>query len=894
MEKVKLAEFDIDIDDVVKSAAELRKIIDQLKQSQKENARETEEQRKEYVENQASLKALNKEYNEHIKVLTNNIQATADAANREALLEAALSQEVRTIAEAREQNKLLNKLRNEANATTAEGQAEISRLNNALDSNNEFIKENVDALSQQKINVGNYTESIREAFSVSGLLTGGVAGLTSALTAAGKGFVSMTKSALVFLATPIGAVIGAIGLVLGLVVNALTGTQEGMDKVTAVTRPLVAVFEVFLGVIQDLGLMLIEAFENPLETIEKIYNYVKDKVMGQFEALTDVVAGLFTLDFDRVQKGFDKFTDMAKESWNEIADAAGAFNDKVQEGIRLGQELDLITKQYEETQIRNAELLPQLNAELREQNKIAEDLTKSTAEREAAAAETIRISEQINGLKKEELQLELAIAENQAARNDTSREEQLKIAEIKGKIADADAQAAEQQTTQQNKLNTIRKDAIAQQQKAVDLQIQKQKELLDLFIAEQGERARTLQEELALEEAISERRRQILQDELNAKKLSQEAYQKEILNLDAELGKRRAEIAVDTAMQEVEANRRALELQRENAQFLSAELAEIRKQENATILLQEQELARLRLEQGLINQTEFDTAIRELSEANRLANKAIDDERKAIEKQEAAELRAIEFEEELIRLQEEGATRFEIQQAQLAEQQALEMEALAQRREEGQISEELYNAGLNSIRDKYARASEQAQLANEKALAQQRIDIANTMFSAIAGLVDKNSAFGKILAISQAVINTYQGITKALAETTDPTPTQSLRFANAAAVAITGFKAVKDIASTKVPKAEGGNLSTRGAGSVSQAGSEMQGLSSNQSNLTAVAASGNATVQQRIDEQANNSGLVDNVTTAVREGAAQGTAQGSQEGITNLTENKAIQKSSTF
>lgn len=908
MEKVKLAEFDIDIDSVVKSAADLRKLIDQIKQEQKENTRETQEQNKAYVQNDAALKALNKEYNEHIKVLTSNIQATADAANREALLTAALSQEVTTIAQAREANKLLSKLRNEANLATEEGREELKLLNAGLDANNKFIKENVDALSQQKINVGNYTESIKDAIgSMNPFNQNIITFITNVQSAGGatqffsKGIKSLTtaisgatKASLAFLATPLGAVIGAIGLVLGLVVNSLRSTQEGMDKVTAVTRPLVAVFEVLLGVLQDVGLMLIEAFENPLETIEKIYNYVKDKVMGQFEALTDVVAGLFTLDFDRVQKGFDKFTDMAKERWNEIADAAGAFNDKVQEGIRLGQELDRITKQYEETQIRNAELLPQLNAELREQNKIAEDLTKTTAEREAAAAETIRISEQINGLKKEELQLELAIAENQAARNDTSREEQLEIAEIKGKIADADAQAAEQQTTQQNKLNTIRKDAIAQQQKAVDLQIQKQKELLDLFIAEQGERARTLQEELALEEAISERRRQILQDELNAKKLSQEAYQKEILNLDAELGKRRAEIAVDTAMQEVEANRRALELQRENAQFLSAELAEIRKQENATILLQEQELARLRLEQGLINQTEFDTAIRELSEANRLANKAIDDERKAIEKQEAAELRAIEFEEELVRLQEEGATRFEIQQAQLAEQRELELQQLEDRRTEGAISEELYNARLNSIRDKYARASEQAQLANERALAQQRIDIANTMFSAIAGLVDKNSAFGKILAISQAVINTYQGITKALAETTDPTPTQSLRFANAAAVAITGFKAVKDIASTKVPKAEGGNLSTRGAGSVSQAGSEMQGLSSNQSNLTAVAASGNATVQQRIDEQANNSGLVDNVTAAVREGAAQGTAQGSEQGITNLTENKAIQKSSTF
>ncbi len=58
-------------------------------------------------------------------------------------------------------------------------------------------------------------------------------------------------------------------------------------------------------------------------------------------------------------------------------------------------------------------------------------------------------------------------------------------------------------------------------------------------------------------------------------------------------------------------------------------------------MLQEQELANLKLEKGLINQQEFDTAIRELSEANRILNKEIDDEREAIEKQEKAEFRAL-------------------------------------------------------------------------------------------------------------------------------------------------------------------------------------------------------------------------------------------------------------
>lgn len=902
MENIKLAEFDIDIDAVVKSASQLKQSIDAIKKAQKENTLETDEQTEAYVENDAKLKALNAEYRQHIKVINQSITATADAANRQELMNTVLSQEVTTIAEAREQNKLLNKLRNEANATTTEGRDEIRELNRALNTNNNFIKDNVDALSQQKMNVGNYTESIKGALSEMNPFnqsifvfienaekSGGVLALfEKGLKSVATGFLSVTRAGLAFLATPIGAIIGAIGLALGLVVNALTSTQEGMDKVTAVTRPLTAIFEVLLGVVQDVGLMLIDAFSNPLETLEKIYNYVKDRVISQFQALTDVVVGLFTFDFDRIKKGFDQFAQNAKESWEAVAGAAGEFTDKIAEGVRLGRELDRLTKEYEETQIRNAQLVPQLNAQLREQNKIAEDQTKTQAEREAAAIKTIELSQQINNLKKEELELELAIKENEAARNDTTREELLEIAEIKGKIADADAQAAELQTTQQNKLNTIRKEAESQRQKFLDEQINKQKELLDLFIAEQGERARTLQEELSLEESISAKRRQILDEELKAKKISQEAYQAEILRLEEDMALRRAELAVDNAMREIEANKMALERQREDAQFLSAELAEQRKSENQTILLQEQELAKLRLEKGLINQQEYDDAIRELSEANRIANKEIDDERRAIEKQEAAELRAIEFEQELERLLEEGATRFEIQQAQSEEQKQLELQRLAEERERGAISEELYNARLNAITDRYDKIRQEQALANERALAQQRIDIAQNLFSALAQVVDKNSGFGKALAVSQALINTYQGITSALTA-----PTLAGKIAGVAMATTTGFAAVKNIVSTKVPKAEGGNVSASGSANVSRASTDLRSLAANESNLTRVSASGNATVQQQIETNANQTGLSETVANAVAEGAERGTSRGSEQGLTNLSDNKNIRALST-
>ena len=53
----------------------------------------------------------------------------------------------------------------------------------------------------------------------------------------------------------------------------------------------------------------------------------------------------------------------------------------------------------------------------------------------------------------------------------------------------------------------------------------------------------------------------------------------------------------------------------------------------------------------------------------------------------------------------------------------------------------------------------------------------------------------KAVGIAEAVISTASGITKALAQTTDPTPTQSLRFGNAIAVGLAGAAQVATIAS---------------------------------------------------------------------------------------------------
>ena len=104
----------------------------------------------------------------------------------------------------------------------------------------------------------------------------------------------------------------------------------------------------------------------------------------------------------------------------------------------------------------------------------------------------------------------------------------------------------------------------------------------------------------------------------------------------------------------------------------------------------------------------------------------------------------------------------------------------------------------------------------EKQLEQQKFDaqvgLAQQSLSIIGGLVDQNSAAGKAIAVTQAIINTYQGASKALAQGGIFGPVA------AAATIAAGLINVKKIISTKVPSANGtGNVADSGSPSMSMA-----------------------------------------------------------------------------
>lgn len=90
----------------------------------------------------------------------------------------------------------------------------------------------------------------------------------------------------------------------------------------------------------------------------------------------------------------------------------------------------------------------------------------------------------------------------------------------------------------------------------------------------------------------------------------------------------------------------------------------------------------------------------------------------------------------------------------------------------------------------------------------------------LSDVVGKNTVAGKGMSIAAATINTYQGVTDALAAKTITPFETALKFVNAGSILANGLKTVKQMASVKIPNASGGagtgGASAPSGGSISQ------------------------------------------------------------------------------
>jgi hypothetical protein len=152
---------------------------------------------------------------------------------------------------------------------------------------------------------------------------------------------------------------------------------------------------------------------------------------------------------------------------------------------------------------------------------------------------------------------------------------------------------------------------------------------------------------------------------------------------------------------------------------------------------------------------------------------------------------------ELDRQMKEGELSFQIQRDLVDQKEALLSEQFAN----GLIEEAKYNEAV--------KANSEARKAIDKAEYDFKISqaqAASQLLGNLSAIAGRQTAAGKALGISQALINTYVGVTEAIkAKSVLPSPFDVIsKVASVATILATGLKAVKAITAVQVPGGGGG------------------------------------------------------------------------------------------
>ncbi len=586
------------MDKILAKAAQTKKEIAQLQESQKKLKKDTDnlknatqEQLEAYTLGEIELKKYKKEVRDSQKVLDAFIYIQ--------------NQDIRTKDQARDANRKLIAIANQLDATNEDQAATLKKVNAEIDKNTDFIKDNASEYEKTKINIGNYKEKVTEALKESGLFgqefqritnisqtfapvfntvraefKQGAADIrnakteTQGMTKAQKlltiGTNASSGALKIFRASLMATGLGIFVVLLGSLVTYLTTTQEGIDKVNRFLTPLKEIMGALLGLVQDFGKDIFEAFSNPKKLIKDLGELVKQNLINRFEGFVSILNRIINFDFDGIGDDIIQTATGVENASEKVSKLGSQTADFFATAAQRGREMADLQIEIEKGEIRLIGLQSDYEKQIKEQNKIAEDQTKTQAEREAAAKRSIELSEELLKEQNKQLDMEIELAQKKTEANDTSREDEKEIAELQARRNENETRALELQTTQQNKLNTIRNQIESERTAAQQAALQRQNEIFDaelkrnqlaieMYKAKQGFAARTSAEELKLAQDLYQKELEIEQKKLAAKKITQEEFNLFVQQKQNELGRMQAELAVEIYDRELEAFKKSHE-----------------------------------------------------------------------------------------------------------------------------------------------------------------------------------------------------------------------------------------------------------------------------------------------------------------------------------------------
>ena len=855
MERINIAQVDIDVDALIGKSAEVRQKLMEIGGELKELKGQFDKgdiSVQEYTRKVSELTAIQKVNRDELRVydtlVKNHISTEATKMKQNEIMKGSIKE----LSAALSQNKLIYQQLSEEEREKANVGGKLLAV---IQEQDKKYKELQKSIGNNQVDVGNYRQAILDAIGdnqafgtsmnsvinnfntmkvqiialanpfVNFVQTGRLAApaMNAAAVATSKTSLAMKILRGAVISTGIGALVVALGSLIAY----FTSTQEGIDKVNKVLTPLKVLFQTLWGVVQNVGKVMVGAFQAAWQPIEKVGELIGTflitplkQVIGVVKGLSKVITGDFEGAWEEVKKPTQDLVNKAKEMGKAASDANGKFSElggemkniagnikaTMGEAIKRGQRIEEIGVKLASSEADFVKQSEALKLEFAEQNQIARDTSKTISEREAAAKKSIEIQKQINKLVTDRNNLEIERMELQQQSNDTSDAERADLERKKAENNKAKAEQIQSEIAQTKVLNSINKDREAKNKEALDKarkrleeELKWQKEAIEDYVKTNSAVAKSLQERLDIEEKGMRDRLAILETEKTKGLIKQREYEKQKRDIEQDYLKVRNELTIEAVQKEAE------QYEMLNADKFNTEeaLQEAIYQKKVEALEKEKQLKQEMHDWDYNAEEEHQEKLQELKadyqgklQELKVKQEKEDENNRNIQKEAEKAQRDFDFADKLMTLQEQGATEWEIEAEQLRQKHEKEREELDENLANNKISHEMYYNQLNLLIRKQAKE----ELDLKKKTEESKLALTQSVLGQIKGMTGEHTALSKAAAIAEATINTYLGVSKAISQG------MPMGAVTAAITLAAGMANVQKIVSTETDKYEAGGL----------------------------------------------------------------------------------------
>lgn len=754
----KILDIKVNYSEAIKAIAEYQTKIDAAREAEsklKKQLKDGEISRQQYNEEMAASKAYIADCNDSIRIITKTMQ--------------------NQIKQEKEQESSLRSLRAQLSNLTAEYDAlsEVERKGTRGEELKNYINEVTDALKGAEEetqryyrNVGNYKEAIIDAANANipfiqqinqmvtslGGLKNYLAGMKTemiAVSASTTGWIKVLKLLKVAL---IGTGIGALVVALGSLVAWFTKTQKGVEAANKIMAALGATINVIIDRASKLGSALVNLFTGNFkkagEDAKAIFSGIGKEIADETKQAWELAEVLNEIDKKEVMLSMSRAANRAEIE--KLKKAADDQTLSAQERIKAAEKAAEIEKKDLEIQTELAEA------------RLANTLGYTEMNREVR-----KLMEQIKAgdITADEVIGKLGLSESTIEDLKTFRDQFNELQEL---MEDSYGR----QTEQQNTLNSIRQEGADKAKEAKQKELEAVRAAEDAMLALVKDKREQARKEIELTYTRKiEDLRISLREEENLTVKARKAINEQIKSLEQQKNIELQKLSDEELQKEIDKRTKLISLQLESVKEGSEQEYQLRMQQ-------------------LASQRDAELADKELTEQMKQAitakyNKQMDDlamqhEKDVSEKQqEAIRLR---MENEIMQMQQSGASELEI----LQEQASQKLELLNNiQQQEGESEQEFLNRKLQAHQE-YTDA--------KKAIADKEVEIEQVKYEAIESIIsglssafetlgESNKAFAvlsKTLALGEIAINTGKALAAGIAQA------QSVPFpANIAAIATT-------------------------------------------------------------------------------------------------------------